>query len=117
MKTLVLLMFAMAISGCQKQEELPAPQAPDAHSDSKSLATAPTEYLSAAGKAAQSMEKKIDTAAINSALQLFAVEEGRNPETLDELVQKKYLSKLPAPPIGSKLQYDKTAGQVTVVKE
>ncbi|MEO7675826.1 MAG: hypothetical protein ABIV39_03560 [Verrucomicrobiota bacterium] len=81
------------------------------------MATAPVDYLAAAGKAEQSMEKAIDTAAIDKALQLFAVEEGRIPNSLEELVEKKYLKKLPTPPFGSKLQYDKDAGKVTVVKE
>ena len=37
------------------------------------------------------MEKTVDTASINNALQLFAVEEGRIPGSLDELVQKKII--------------------------
>ncbi len=113
MKTLLVTFLSIfALVACQKKEELPTPQ-----TSGGGLATAPAEYLSSATKAQQAMEKNIDTAAINSALQLFAVQEGRIPETLDELVEKKYLGKLPTPPFGSKLQYDKTAGQVTVVKE
>ena len=55
-------------------------------------------------------------AAINNALQLFAVQEGRIPGSLDELVQKKYLAKLPTPPVGYRLDYNKDEGKVAVVK-
>jgi hypothetical protein len=117
---LLFSIFTVFISGCDKKQELPAPETPPSKTPGGSkgnLATAPVDYLAAAGKAEQSMEKQIDTAALDNALQLFAVQEGRIPETLDELVEKKYLSKLPTPPFGSKLHYDKDAGKVTVVKE
>ncbi len=122
MKTLLtasLFIFGILISGCEKKEELPKPEAPGAATQPNSgdLASAPAGYLSAAGKAVQSMEKTIDVAAVNNALQLFGVQEGRNPESLNELVEKKYLSKLPALPFGSKLHYDKNAGKVSVIKE
>ena len=110
--SIALLIFAVIVSGCRKPEEIPAPQAPkDAES------AAPANYLSTAGKAMQSMEKQVDAASLNNAVQLFSVQEGRAPESLDELVQKKYLSKLPIPPAGMKLHYDKAAAKVTVIKE
>ena len=123
MKTSLIALLSLStiqIAGCKEEEELPVPQTPPSKAPSGSegnLATAPAGYLANAAKAEQSMEKNIDTAAVNNALQLFAVQEGRIPENLDELVEKKYLSKLPTPPFGSKLQYDKTEGKVTVVKE
>ena len=123
MKTSLILFLSVCsvlFSGCEKKKELPAPENPPSKTPSGAkgdLSTAPVDYLGAAGRAEQSMEKTVDTAAINNALQLFAVQEGRIPETLDELVQKKYLGKLPTPPFGSKLHYDKDAGKVTIVKE
>jgi hypothetical protein len=120
MKTSVIAVLSSAlIFGCQKKEELPAPEpAPSkVPAASENLATAPANYLGAAGRAEQSMEKTVDVAAINNALQLFAVQEGHIPETLNELVEKKYIGKLPTPPFGSKLQYDKNEGKVSVVKE
>lgn len=112
-------MLSVVISGCQKKEELPAPEpAPSkVPAASGNALAAPANYLSAAGRAEQSMEKSIDTVAINNAVQLFQVQEGRNPKTLNELVEKKYLGKLPTPPFGTKLQYNKDDGKVTVVKE
>jgi hypothetical protein len=105
--------------GCKKQEELPVPVAPDKTSSGSggSLATAPVDYLATAGKAAQKMERDVDTAALNSAVQLFAAQEGHYPKDLNELVAKKYLGKLPTPPFGTKLEYDAKTGKVTVVKQ
>ena len=116
MKTLfpaLLSICGLLVFGCQKKEELPAPEPAPA----KVPVAASANYFSAAGKAEQAMEKTIDTVALNNALQLFGVQEGRFPETLNELVQKKYIGKLPTPPFGSKLQYDKAEGKVSVVKE
>lgn len=111
---LIAFVAAFTLVACQKKEELPAPEAPKSEGG---LATAPVNYLSAAAKAQQSMEKNIDTTALNNAIQLFNVQEGRAPSDLNELVTKKYLPKLPAPPFGMKLQYDASTGKASVVKE
>ena len=123
MKTSFAFLFSICgflILGCQKEEDIPVPQAPGSNATSGSgggLATAPVDYLATAGKAEQKMEKNIDTAAINKAIELFGAQEGRYPTDLNELVTKKYLGKLPVPPYGTKLQYDAKAGKVSVVKE
>ncbi len=41
---------------------------------------------------------------------------GGYPKTLEELTPK-YVAKLPEPPLGYKLNYDATKGDVTVVRE
>jgi len=53
---------------------------------------------------------------LTAALQLFNVQEGRYPKTLDELVPK-YVGKLPDPPLGYKINYDTVKGEVTVVRQ
>ena len=53
---------------------------------------------------------------MTAALQLFNVQEGRYPKTLDELVPK-YVGKLPDPPLGYKINYDTVKGEVTVVRQ
>jgi hypothetical protein len=113
-----LSVFSILVSGCQKKEELPAPEPPPSKVPAASNnAAAPSGYLGAIGRAEQSMEKTVDTAALNNAVQLFNAQEGHAPESLDELVQKKYIGKLPTPPFGTKLQYDKSKGTVSVVKQ
>ena len=123
MKTLSVVLLSICsvlIFGCEKKKELPAPQAPASKAppgSGGSLATAPVDYLATATKAQQSMEKNIDTAALNKEIELFGAQEGRYPTDLNELVTKKYLGKLPTPPFGTKLQYDAKNGKVSVVKE
>jgi hypothetical protein len=79
--------------------------------------TAPVDYVGTAAKQEQKAIKTVDTTALNQAVQLFNVQEGRFPKDLNELVEKKYIGKLPDAPVGMKLSYDATTGQVTVVKE
>ena len=59
----------------------------------------------------------MDTTSLNQAIQMFNVDKGRYPKDLNELVAEKYVPKLPAAPIGTKLEYDATAGKVKVVKQ
>jgi hypothetical protein len=116
----LLSICSVLIVGCEKKKELPTPQTPPSKAPSgskESLATAPVDYLASATRSQQSMEKNIDATALNKALELFAAQEGRYPKTLDELVSKKYVGKIPTPPFGTKLQYDAKNGKVTVVKE
>lgn len=107
----VALFLSFGLIGCKKEE--PTPPQPAAN---ETPAT-PDNYLGQITKAEQTMEKKIDTAALNSAVQLFNAQEGRFPKDLNELVEKKYLGKLPVPPFGTKLQYDPADGKVSVVNE
>jgi hypothetical protein len=81
------------------------------------LATAPADYLNAAVKAEHSAVKTVDTTSLNQAIQLFNVDKGRNPKDLNELVQERFIPKIPDVPFGNKLVYDANAGRVSVVKQ
>ena len=78
---------------------------------------APADYVGALGKAKQTAAKTADTASLNQAIQMFAAEEGRNPKDLNELVEKKVISKIPDAPYGMKLSYDAATGKVKVVPQ
>ena len=82
---------------------------------SSSPLTAPVDYLDALGKAKQTAAKTADTASINQAIAAFSAEKGRNPKDLNELVQEKYLSRLPQPPYGMKFLYESNSGVFKVV--
>jgi hypothetical protein len=97
------LSAALLIAGCGDEKSNPV--------------TAPVDYVGTAVKQQQSAIKTVDTTALNQAVQLFNVQEGRYPKDLNELVEKKYIGKLPDAPVGMKLSYDATAGKVAVVKE
>ena len=107
----------MGCGGDSSQPAKPATNAPSTNASSGNPLTAPVDYLAAAGKAQQSAVKTVDTVSINQAIQLFLVENGRYPKDLNELVEKKFMPKLPAAPYGMKLAYDANTGKVSVVKE
>jgi hypothetical protein len=112
-----LWIFATALlSGCGEKSNSAAPgtNAPTADT---TPANAPGGYLGAMGKAQQNAVKTVDTTSVNQAIQLFNVDQARNPKDLNELVEKKYLPMVPTPPPGSRLEYDANAGTVKVVKQ
>jgi len=90
---------------------------PWAASASMRLVTAPVDYLNSAVKAEQNAVKTVDTTSLNQVIKLFNVDKGRNPKDLNELVEQRFIAKIPEVPYGNKLVYDANAGKVTVVKE
>jgi len=118
MKTLFCLALAASLFliGCGESSDKPA-QATNGAASGSSPLSAPADYVGALGKAQQTAVKTADTASLNQAIQMFGVDQGRNPKDLNELVEKKYIGKLPAVPNGMKLDYDATAGKVKVVPQ
>jgi len=88
-----------------------------AKSDSKDQAVNPADVTNnVLVNAKRTADKTIDVSYLNQAAQLFNVQEGRYPKTLDELTPK-YVAKLPDVPLGYKLDYDASKGEVTVVRQ
>src|SRR5687767_3699258 len=86
---------ALTLVGCGKNE--PAPPETQAK---PAQSTSSDGYLGTITKAQQGMVGKVDVVAIDAAIQRFQVDQGRNPNDLNELVAKKYLTQLPTPPVG-----------------
>ena len=76
---------------------------------------APGGYLKALGNGQQKAVKTVDTTSLDKAIQMFNVDQGRNPRDLNELVEKKYIPIIPDAPYGMKLEYDASSGSVKVV--
>lgn len=108
--------LGLLLAGCGQKGDKPA-AASNTTTNSGSLLTAPVDYLKSAADAKHSAVKTIDTTSLDKAIQLFNVDQGRNPKDLAELVDKKYIPKVPEPPYGTKLVYDAVAGTVKVVNE
>ena len=81
------------------------------------VVNAPANYVGALGQAQKYSQKQIDLAYVNQAIQQFQAGEGRLPKSLQELVDEKYLGKIPEAPYGYKINYDPATGTVTVVKQ
>ncbi len=76
--------------------------------------TAPVDYLGAVNQGRRKAVSQINLNHINSTLQQFALIEGKQAESLDELIKKGYLQSLPVLPKGMELIYDLKSGQVAV---
>ena len=118
MKTIFCFSLAasLLLIGCGESSNKPGQPTNGATGGGNPL-NAPADYVGALGKAQQTAVKTADTASLNQAIQMFNVENGRNPKDLNELVEKKFYPKLPAVPNGMKLDYDATAGKVKVVPQ
>ncbi len=114
MKTPVtgLLLGLFCLTGCGGKSDSSAQKTNTASSGG--VLTAPVDYLGAVVKGKQRAENTIGTVSLNSAISTFSVENGRYPNSLQELVPK-YLPKLPEPPMGSEFSYDAATGTVKVV--
>jgi curli biogenesis system outer membrane secretion channel CsgG len=109
-------LIALALTGCGENKNAPGAGTNTASSESSPL-TAPVDYLGAVVKAKQTAEKTVDTASLNQAIQMFRVEQGRNPKDLNELVTEKTIPRIPDAPYGMKLVYDAASGTVKVVPD
>jgi hypothetical protein len=116
MKSVAFLSLAALIvaTGCKPSG---GSQTGDSTNSSGSVLQAPADYVGALGKAKQTAGKTVDVASLNQAIGLFQVDKGRFPKDLDELVQDKYLTKVPDAPYGMKIDYDPVTGTVKVVNQ
>ncbi len=107
----------LLLAGCGKKPDRAAAPATNGSATASSPADAPGNYLRAIAQGQQSAVKTVDTTSLEKAVQLFNVDNGRNPKDLNELVQKKYIPKLPEPPFGSTLVYNSIDGSVKIEKQ
>jgi hypothetical protein len=104
---------AALLAGCGNDSTSPN-QGTNAVADAGS--NNPTGYLGGLVQAKKTADKVLDVSYINQALQLFNVQEGRYPQTLEELTPK-YIALIPDAPLGYKLNYDPVKGEATMVKQ
>jgi hypothetical protein len=110
------LAASLLVVGCGGGSDKQAQPTNSATSGSSPL-SAPADYLGALGKAQQAAVKTVDTSSLNQAIQMFNVEHERNPKDLNELLEGKYITKIPDAPYGMKLEYNAATGKVKVVKQ
>jgi hypothetical protein len=63
------------------------------------------------------VKAKADLKMIRTAIDVFLVEEGRYPSTLEDLVQRRLLDSIPPPPPGMAYRYDPNSGKVNLTAE
>lgn len=92
-----------------------ATQAPTPQATPEKSAADKYGYVGVVISARTSADRKVDVIQVQSAINLFAAQEGRAPATLQELVERKYLPVLPALPHGYRYAYDRATSKVTAV--
>jgi hypothetical protein len=75
---------------------------------------APSRYLGANVRAQQQAQVTTAVNSVTGAVRMFQTQEGRYPQNLNELVQKNYLSAIPALPQGASFRYNAQTGEVAV---
>lgn len=110
------LAAALIFAGCGEPPKSTPPVAEKEKVGENPL-NAGSDYLGAVVKAQQSAVKTVDIASITQAIQMFEANEGRHPKSLDELVEKGMLKKIPTAPNGKKIVYDATTGTVKIVAQ
>src|SRR5580704_7010732 len=104
---------AILLAGCGNDN---SGSASGSASTTPTVSTNPADINNPLVNAKRTADKTIDVSWLNQAVQLYNVQEGRYPKTLEELTPK-YVSQLPVPPLGYKLNYDADKGEVTVVRQ
>ncbi len=102
---LILVAAGLLVAGCDKSKY------GSVEDNKKAL-----DYGGTLVNAKKTADKTIDVSYLNQAVQMFNVQEGRYPKTLEELTPS-YVAKIPPAPIGYKIEYDATKGEVKVVKQ
>ena len=115
---LTLALCSALFCGCEKAEkaESKAPAGFNSNSSGNPV-TAPVDYLGAVAKGYKGTEQKLDLINLNKAIEMFQTEEGRNPKSLNELVETKTLPALPPPPRGMRYDYNPSTGKVKLVPQ
>jgi hypothetical protein len=118
MKAIVLLpVLSLLLTGCKPSDSSTASTGSSNSGSNDSVLQAPANYVNGLGRAERNAGATADVASLNQAIGSFQIDKGRFPNNLDELVQEKYLTKVPDAPFGMKIDYDASTGQVKVVKQ
>ena len=105
------MLTSLVFVGCNDSS-----QTKGSSSDKAATANAPAGYLNNAAKAHKRAVKTTDITAMNKAIESFYVQEGRFPNDLLELVERRYLPRIPTLPTDSAWDYDTNTGIVIIIK-
>ena len=113
---LVSVFSLSLLVGCAKEEKT-AEKNLLTNNNSGNPITAPVDYLGAVNQARKGAVKTIDKAGLTKHIEMFSAQEGRFPSDLNELVQKRYISAVPAPPQGMRFDYNPQTGELKIVPQ
>jgi hypothetical protein len=102
-----VLVGTLLISGCDSGSDKPG----------TNPVNAPTDYLGAVAKQKKKSEGMVGTLQVTSAIQQFEAAEGRQPKSIEELIDEKYLPESPKAPYGMKAEFNAETGEFRFVTE
>lgn len=117
LSTIIIGLIFVSCSANEEEKTAPPDNAQPAASSAESgnPLTAPVDYLGAVVAAKGRAESKLAITSVSQAVQVFIVTEGRLPASLEELVSKQYLPRLPQIPQNLDYKYDPATGAVDLV--
>lgn len=108
MRTTMILCLCSVLTavvfGCKPAEEKTEP-----------YQGAPEQYIRATLGAGENAKAVLGTTAIQKAIDMFQLQHGRFPGSLEELQKEGFLSQIPEAPVGKKFSYTAATGKVSVV--
>ena len=114
--SLSALLLATVLCGCFGEPKSESSDSGSAKEPPKSMAEKRSlDPVSTPIYAGEDAKAKIEKAMIGNAIRGFQEAEGRNPSSLQELVDKKYISSLPREPVGYRFSYDPQSGTFDTV--
>jgi hypothetical protein len=109
---LSLTCAGVILVGCGEQKESGSKP-----SSSDSVVDAPANYVQGAVNAGQTAKGTVELITIRKAIEQYQQQEGSNPPSLNDLLQKQYLKFLPPPPAGQQFDYNPADGSVQLVAQ
>ena len=102
---LMLLTAGLLCSGCGEKNP----------KQNKAGSANPADYVRGTLSAGENAKATVGAATIQRAIQMYKVQEGKNPSSLKQLVSKGLLPEIPSAPVGKKFSYNAKTGKVKVV--
>ncbi|HDN97698.1 MAG: hypothetical protein DRP67_04510 [Candidatus Omnitrophota bacterium] len=102
---LILFIFLFSLTSCSKKKE---------KSEELTPLNAPAKYGETLGRALKKAEGLKEVIYLRNKINTFQIEEGRYPNSLEELVEKGYIDEIPRPPKGMEFVYDPKTGSLEV---
>jgi len=112
----LLIAGSLLLAGCGRKQQ--ADQKNQlTNNNSGNPITAPVDYLGAVNQARKTAIRRIDTASLQNAINLFNAQEDRYPRDLNELAQKHYIQAVPQLPPGSRFNYNAQNGEIQIIRQ
>ena len=110
------LVLSLLLPGCGSKKEASKEEMLTNNSSGNPI-TAPVDYLGAVNQARKSAVNTIDKAGLAKHIEMFNAQEDRFPRNLNELVEKRYIPAVPAPPQGMRFDYNPQTGELKIVPQ